>query len=91
MVGRLVEYKQVGLGNKDICKGYAFLLTAAQLSHWLIKVGNAQLRKYLLCLENLVGVAVVVEAGIEHRFFRVELGLLLKKSHAHILAVYDAA
>ena len=91
MVGRLVEYQQVGLGNEDISQGDALLLSAAQLAHRLIEVGNAQLRKYLLCLENLVGIVVVVEAGIEYRFFRVELGLLLKKTHTHILAVYDAS
>lgn len=91
MIGRLVEYEQVGLGYEHIGKSYALLLSAAQLAHRLIEVGNAQLRKYLFGLEYLVRVAVVVEASVEYRLFRVELGLLLKKSHTYILAIYDAA
>ena len=44
VVGRLVEYQQVGLGNEHVGQRHALLLSARELFHRLVEVANLQLR-----------------------------------------------
>ena len=91
MVGRLIENKQVGIGNKYVGKRHAFLLASTQLLHRLLKVMDFQLRKNLLGLEHLLLLAFVVKAGIEHAFIWVEDRRLLKHAHLQVATENDLA
>ena len=89
MVGRLVKYQEVGLGYQYVGQGYAFLLTAAELSHRLLKVTNLQLCQNLLGLQHFFWVALMVEAGIEHTLFGIENRRLLQHANADVASVDD--
>ena len=91
VVCRLVEDEQVGLGDEHVGERDALLLSAAELSHRLREVGDVQLREYLLSLQYAVGVALMVEASVEHRLFGVELWLLFEKADLDVAAEDDAA
>ena len=91
MVGRLIQYQQVGVGDKHICQRHPFLLSSRQLSHRLLKVADVQLRKYLLRLKHPFRVAMMVEAGIEHGLVFVKQRRLLQVSRAKVVAVDDLA
>ena len=81
MVGGLVENQQVGLGDEHVGQGHALLLSAAELTHGLLQVAYLQLCQDLLGLEHLLSLALMVEAGIEHRLVRVEPWRLLQYAH----------
>ena len=91
MVGRLIEYQQVGFCYKHICECHSLLLSTAQLAHGLVKVAYLQLCEYLFCLENFLVLALVVETSLEHSLIRVEHRRLLKYSHLYVFSEYDTA
>ena len=84
VVGGLFEDKEVRLRDEHIGKGDALLLSAAQLTHGLVEVRDAELCENLLCLEHLVRLAVMIKASVEHRLVRVEYRRLLQESHADV-------
>ena len=87
MVGRLVKNEHVGFGDEDIGKSDALLLSAAQLSHALFKVGYFQLCKNLFRFQDHFRFAVMVEACVENRFVGVELWSLLQKPDTEVFPV----
>ena len=91
VVGRLVEYQEVGLGNEHVGQRHTLLLAARQLSHRLRQVTYLQLRQNLLGLQHLLRVTLMVEAGIEHTLLRVELRRLFEHAHADVATVDDVA
>ena len=74
MVGGLVEDDQLRLEYEHIGQGDTLLLSAAELSHWLLEVANLQLGEYLLGFQHPLGVALMIEAGVEHALVRIETG-----------------
>ena len=91
VVGGLVEYQQVGFRNQYVGQGHPFLLSAAELSHRFLQVGDFQLRQNLLGFQYLFGVAPVVEAGFEHRLFRRESRTLLQIAQPQVVLEDDVA
>ena len=91
MVGRLVEYQQVGLGDEHVCQCHTLLLSAAQLSHGLVEVAYLQLGEHLFCLEHLLVLALVVEARLKHCLVGVEHRRLFEYAHLYVLAEYYTA
>ena len=89
MVGRLVENQQVRFCQQHVSQCHTLLLTTTQLSHGLVEVANLQLRQDLLGLQYLLWVSLVVEAGIQHRLRRVELGRLLQHADLQVAAEHD--
>ena len=87
MVGRLVKNEHVGFGDEDVCKCDSLLLSAAQLSHALLKVGYFQLCKNLFRFQHHFRFAVMVEACVENRFVGVELWSLLQKPDTEVFLV----
>ena len=89
VVGRLVEDEQVGFRDEHVGQSHSLLLSAAELRHALAQVANLQLRQYLLGTKHLLVLALVVEAGIEHRVVRVEVWPLLQIAHSQVVAEDD--
>ena len=89
VVGRLIEYQQVGIGNEHVCQRHTLLLSAAQLPHGLLQVAYLQLCEHLLGLQHLLGVALVVETGIEHALVGVKVGCLFQHAHTQVTTEDD--
>ncbi len=89
MVGRLVEDEEVGLVEQCVGKRHTFLLSAAELSHGLVEIGDVQLGEDLLCSEDFVGISLMIEASVEHALLCVELRSLLQESDAYVVAIDD--
>ena len=88
MVGGLVEYEEIGLGNEHVGKCHALALATAQLLHGLREVIDMKLCEYLLSLQHLLWVTVMVETSVQHRLLRVEIGSLLKIPHPYVVVEY---
>ena len=91
VVGRLVEYQQVGLSQQHVGQCHALLLSARKFAHALAEVAYFQLRQHLFGLQHLLLLTLMVEAGIEHRLLRVEHGRLLQHAHPQVATVDDVA
>ena len=89
MVGRLVEDEEVRLVEQCIGKRHTLLLSAAELPHGLVEVRDVQLGEDLLGSEDLVGIALVIEASVEHTLLSVELRCLFQESDAYVVAIDD--
>ena len=89
VVGRLVEHQEVWLVDENIGKGDTFLLSAAELPHRLLQVGDMQLRQDLASFQDLLRVALVIEASLQHGFVLIKLRRLLQKSDFQITSIYD--
>ena len=91
MVGRLVEYQQVGFQYEHVSQCHALLLSSAQLPHGLLQVANLQLGQDLLGLEHPLRVALMVETSIEHALIGVECGCLFQEPHLEVALEDDGA
>ena len=91
VVGGLVEYQQVGLGDEHVGQCHALLLSAAELTHGLLQVAYLELCQDLLRLEYLLLVALMVETGIEHRVVGLECGCLFQESHLEVAPEDDVS
>ncbi len=89
MVGRLVKQQKVGVVEQGVGQGHPLLLTAAQLSHGLLQVGDVELRQDLLGPQDLFLIALMVEASVKHRLFGVELRRLLQVANLQSVAPDD--
>ena len=74
MVGGLIEDDQLRLEYEHIGQGDTLLLSAAELSHWLLEVANLQLGEYLLGFQHPLRITLMIEAGVEHALVRIETG-----------------
>ena len=84
MVGWLVEYQKIGIGNQHVGQCHALLLSSAQLAHRLFQVAYLQLCQHLLGFQYLLRVALMIKACIQHTLVRVECGTLLQHAHAQV-------
>ena len=87
MVGGFVENQQIGFGEQHVGECDTFLLSATQLPHGLVEVANLQLRQHLFGFQHLIGIALVVEAGIEHTLVRVEPWRLFQESNPQVAMI----
>lgn len=89
VVGRLVEDQEVGLQQQHVGQGHPLQLSTTQFAHLLLQVLDAQLRQHLLGPQHLLGIALVVEAGVEDGVRRIEMRRLLQIAHTDVVAIDD--
>ena len=87
VIGGLVEDEEVGVGDECVSQCYAFLLSAAELPHRLVEVGDFQLRENLFRLQYFLFVALMIETGLEHGFALVEPRRLNQTGHPQSVAI----
>ena len=91
VVGGLIKYQQIWLRQQHIGQCHALLLTTRELPHRLLQVADLKLRKYLFGLQHLLGIALMIEAGIEDTLLGVEHGRLLQHPYLQIATEDDTA
>ena len=89
MVGRLIKNQEIGLVEQGVGQRHPLLLSTAELPHGLAEIRDVQLCEDLLGSENLVGIALVIEASVEHALLSVELRCLFQDSDADVVAIDD--
>ena len=91
MVGRLVQYQEVGLGNERIGKRHSLTLTATELPHRLREVYDFKPGQDLLGLHYLLIIALMVEAGIQHGVIGIKDRFLLQIPRAYSIALDNSS
>ncbi len=85
MVRRLVEDEEVRLCDEHISQCHTLLLTTAELFHRLLEVIDMQLCENLLGFQYPLRIAMMIEAGVEHRLLGIELRSPLQITDANII------
>ncbi len=91
VVGRLVEYQQIGFHQQHVGKCDPFLLTTTQLSHRLVKVAYLQLCQHLFCLQHLLLFSMMIKAGIKDTLLWIKPGGLFQKADSQVTTEDDIA
>ena len=89
MVRGLIENQKVGISNQHVCQSHSFLLPTTQLSHGLLQVTNLQLRQDLFGLQHLFLFTLMIKAGIQHTFRRIEDWTLFQHPYSQIASEDD--